>query len=120
MRATFAAMFSLLAGAALWACSPILTGQREPWDGVGWFYPGGLFLIGVGAGWLAGARRWWWSVLWASFAAVGQMVYVAVSIDAGPLVLIGVGFVIASSVVTLAGGCIPALWFWGKTGKLRG
>lgn len=99
----------------------MLTGQREPWD-AGWlFYPTGLFLIGTVAGLAAGRRRWWWAILWAALAVAGQMIYAAAFIESGPLVVVGLGFMmILTSVVTLMGASIPALWFWGKTGKLRG
>jgi hypothetical protein len=43
-RAAFAIAF--VCGAGIWLLSPLVTGRAEPWDAVGWYYPGALFLAG--------------------------------------------------------------------------
>jgi hypothetical protein len=45
-------------GSAIWLLSPLMTGRREPWDASGGYYPVGLFVSGLLAGYLCpGAWR---------------------------------------------------------------
>jgi hypothetical protein len=67
-------VIGLACGAIIWVLSPLITGQAEPWDAAGAYYPGALFIAG----------------LLASLALPGNAGRVALGIFAGQgLVLIG-------------------------------
>jgi hypothetical protein len=51
-------LISTVAGAIVWALSPWLAGQREPWDVEGFYYMGALLVAGVAAGMLAPRPFW--------------------------------------------------------------
>ena len=85
--------------AAVWAVSVPFTGQREPWDAEGGFYPSGLLLAGL----LAGAVMP--RPLWAHYVGgiVGQFAYMLLFLGSGPLVGLGAIFMAISSLVLLIG-----------------
>jgi hypothetical protein len=62
--------FSVFVGAFVWIASPLLTGQREPWDSPGLSYPGTLVIGGFLAG-IVVPRKFW---LWALGIWCGQMI----------------------------------------------
>ncbi len=94
-RAWRAFLLSALAGGLIWAASPWLGGPREPWDADGFSYLAAL----VGAGALAGLAAP--KPLWAHYAGAvaGQLAYELAFLPVGPLVLLGVGFLLAYSLV---------------------
>lgn len=97
------------AGAGIWLLSPILSGQAEPWDAAGVFYPGALLLAGLGTGYLE-PTRWF---LASSCVLLGQMAVFAGRILATPgdggLWPLGLVFLIGFSVISIAGGKLGAL-----------
>jgi hypothetical protein len=40
-------VIGLVCGAIIWVLSPLITGQAEPWDAAGAYYPGALFIAGL-------------------------------------------------------------------------
>lgn len=101
-------LVSALAAAGVWALSPVVTGQAEPWDAGGAYYATALVLAGLLAG-LAFAAPLWMFYLG---SIAGQLVYMLVFLPAGPLIVVGVGFLLVWSLVFLAGA-------WGGS-RLRG
>jgi hypothetical protein len=88
----------------VWALSPLLAGHREPWDVDGLFYIVALFVAGSLAGLLAPRP------LWAHYlgALVGQLVYQAVFLPIGPLIVLGAAFLLGYSLVFLVGAALAA------------
>jgi len=91
-----------LAGAAIWALSPYATGHREPWDADGFYYIISLVASGVASGILAPRP------LWAQYlgAVLGQMMYALLFLELGPLLVIGLGFLLVYSLLFVAGGFV--------------
>jgi hypothetical protein len=91
--------FSAAAGAAIWALAPVLTGHTEPWDSDGLYYPLALFAAGIVLGSI-GPRA-----IWAHAVGIvlGQLLYMVIFLPLGPLLLVGVVFLIGYSVLTLGG-----------------
>lgn len=116
-RAWFPLSVSALAAASVWALSPLLTGQREPWDADGLFYVAALSLAGALAGWLAPRP------LWAHYvgAVVGQVGYELLFLSVGPLFVVGVAFLLGYSLVFFAAAALGA-WLRGRfaAGAARG
>jgi len=85
-------------GAAIWFVSPWITGQQEPWDGDVTYYFAALIVTGLIAG-VASPKP-----AWAHYAGnfIGQLGCELFLIKVGPLVLIGVGFLLVSSLIYLA------------------
>ena len=104
IRSLFSLALSSALGALLWALSKPLTGRLEPWDAEGaWllYYPLGLVLAGLLAGAITG-RIW---AVWAGIV-LGQMAYALWALPADPLMLLGLGFLLAYSVLALAGAAL--------------
>lgn len=78
-------LIAAVASAAIWALTPLLTSQREPWDVDGSFYIVGLLIVGIVAGAIAPKP------LWAHYAGcfAGQLGYELILLRVGPLVIIG-------------------------------
>ncbi len=95
---------SAVAGASVWALSPLLVGHREPWDADGLFYVVALFVAGSLAGWLAPRP------LWAHYvgALVGQLGYEALFLPIGPLFVLGAAFLLGYSLIFLAAAALAA------------
>lgn len=95
---------SALIGTAIWALSTWTTGTLEPWDAEGFYYVGSLAAGGVISG-LANPRP-----LWAHYAGsvLGQLLYALVFLPVGPLIVLGVGFLLAFSALFLVGAFIGA------------
>lgn len=90
---------SAVAGAAIWALSPVFTGHAEPWDSDGLYYPLALFAAGIVLGSI-GPRA-----IWAHAVGVvlGQLLYMVIFLPLGPLLLVGIVFLAGYSVLTLGG-----------------
>lgn len=94
-------------GALLWALSPRITGEAEPWDSLGLYYFGGLFIAGFVAAWIFPKRFW----LAPIGLYVGQMGYVwfatlAGHLPSGPLWPLGACMGLGMCVIALAGATL--------------
>ncbi|MBM4260888.1 MAG: hypothetical protein FJ145_05525 [Deltaproteobacteria bacterium] len=78
-------VLAALASAAIWALTPWLSDQREPWDVAGIFYYAALFIAGLIAGLLQ--PRPLWAHYFGSIA--GQIGYELIFLRVGPLLVIG-------------------------------
>lgn len=94
-----ALLIATLAGAGIWALSPWLSGQAEPWDAGGLYYSGTLFVAGVLSGFIVPRP------LWALYLGVvfGQALYLLVFLPPSPLLAVGVAFLLIWSLLFLAG-----------------
>ncbi|KIL04516.1 hypothetical protein QX25_10655 [Stutzerimonas stutzeri] len=94
-----ALLIASLAGAFIWALSPWASGQAEPWDGDGLYYSGALFTAGVLAGFIVPRP------LWAQYLGVivGQVLYLLLFLPIGPLLAVGLVFLLLWSLLFLAG-----------------
>ena len=95
---------STVAGAAAWALSPWLTGYPEPWDAAGIYYPVALLVLGAVAGILSPQP------LWAHYlgAFIGQLGYEVLFLGAGPLLVLGVAFLLGYAVIFFVGAVAGA------------
>ncbi len=93
-----AAFFGML----IWALSPAITGQTEPWDATSPYYLFALPIAGFVSGLLAGKP------LWAQYTGVvlGQFVFGLIVLAMGPLMLLGVGFLAVYGLLFLAGSLL--------------
>jgi hypothetical protein len=95
-------------GAAIWLISPLITGQREPWDAEGGYYPAAL----LGAGILGGVvtPRHWLAVALGVFG--GQVMVLLGGVMAEPasggLWPLGILFLGVYSVLALLGAGLGA------------
>lgn len=97
-------LISVVASALVWAFSPFLNGYAEPWDADGLSYVGALVVAGLSAGALA--PRPLWAHYWG--AVVGQLAYEMLFLNIGPLLLIGLVFLLGYSLVFLAAAAMAA------------
>jgi hypothetical protein len=95
---------SAVAGAAVWALSPVAVGYREPWDAPGYYYVVALLVAGSVAGMIS-PRPYWAHYLG---AFIGQLGYEVLFLKVGPLFVLGAGFLLAYSLVFLAGAAVSA------------
>jgi hypothetical protein len=95
-------LVSLVAGAAVWALSPWLAGQREPWDAGGFYYIIALLVAGAIAGFVSPRP------LWAHYLGglIGQVGYAILFVDVSPLFVVGVIFLLAYTLIFLVGAAI--------------
>ncbi len=91
-------LIAALAGAAIWALSPLLTGQAEPWD-AGLYYSGALLAAGLFSG-VAVPKP-----LWAHYLGglVGQALYLLLFLPPSPLMVVGLVFLLVWSLLLLVG-----------------
>lgn len=92
-------LLAALAGAAIWILSPSITGHVEPWDAGGLYYTAALALAGCLCGSIAPKPLW---PLYVGSVA-GQGLYLLGWLPTGPLLPIGLVFVLLWSLVFLAG-----------------
>jgi hypothetical protein len=87
-----------LISSAIWALSPSFTGHREPWDADSYYYVAALLSGGLISG-LTVPRT-----LWAHYVGslLGQMGFALLFIQAGSLFVVGLGFLLMSSLLFLA------------------
>ncbi len=97
-RAALAFMVAAVTSALVWAASPWLTGQREPWDAEFPFYIVALLVAGAVAGALAPKP------LWAHYLGsfIGQLGYETVFLKLGPLFVLGAVFLLGYGLVFVA------------------
>ena len=110
-------------GATIWAASPRLTGEREPWDAGGLYYVGALVLTGLAIGLLAPIRPpadrraslplppvdlGYLLVLYSGVLA-GQFGYVLSFIPRGPLLVVGLGFLAVFSGLSVLAATITCI-----------
>jgi hypothetical protein len=97
-------LVSAVAGALVWAVSPWLTGQREPWDAGSLFYVVALVFAGALAGLLAPKP------LWAHYlgAIVGQLGYELLFLRIGPLFVLGAAFLLGYCIIFVVAAAVAA------------
>jgi hypothetical protein len=100
---------ALVCGAGIWLLSPLVTGQAEPWDAAGWYYPGALFLAGCAVAILFPAHP---GVVAVGVVA-GQILVllgrVAADSSTGGLWPLGILFLVGYGVVPLVGAALGAI-----------
>ena len=89
---------SALTCALVWAASPWFTGRREPWDADSSFYLSSLMIAGAVTGALTPKP------IWALYlgAIAGQLSYQLLFLKVGPLLPLGVLFLVGYCFVFLA------------------
>jgi len=95
-------LIAALAGAAIWSLSPSMTGHVEPWHAGGLYYPAALALGGCLCGSIAPKPLW---PLYAGCVA-GQTLYLLGWLPTGPLLPVGLVFVLLCSLIFLAGAYV--------------
>ena len=98
-----ALLLGLALGAAIWLLSPVITGQREPWDAEGGYYPSALVLTGILGG--LAVPQHWGSVAIGIFAGQGVVLLGGVVAEpaSGGLWPLGLLFLAVYSVLGLVG-----------------
>jgi hypothetical protein len=99
-------LFSFVGGATVWALSPFLSGQVEPWDAKGFYYAAALLIVGLIVG-LARPNH-----VWSHYAGImlGQLTYMLCFLPGSPLIPVGVAILAAYSTIALAGAA-SGTWF---------
>jgi len=99
-------LFSFVGGAMVWALSPFLSGQVEPWDAKGFYYSAALLIVGLIVG-LARPKH-----VWSHYAGIilGQLTYMLGFLPSSPLIPVGFAILAAYSTIALAGAASGA-WF---------
>lgn len=97
-------LIAAIAGALVWVLSPWLTGQREPWDAAGIYYPSALLVTGVVAGFLTPRP------LWAHYvgALVGQLLYILLISGFDPLLAVGLIFLLLYTLLFWIGAVLAS------------
>lgn len=95
-------LLAALAGAAIWGLSPSMTGHVEPWDAGGLYYTAALALDGCLCGSIAPKPLW---PLYVGCVA-GQTLYLLGWLPTGPLLPVGLVFVLLCSLVFLVGAYV--------------
>jgi len=93
-----------LTGAFVWALSPWLTGHTEPWDASGVYYSAALIAAGLVTGLIVPAPLW---VLYAG-SVFGQFLYLWLFLPSGPLLAVGLIFLLLWSLLFLGGTYLAA------------
>ena len=103
-RAWLTLLVSAATAALVWALSPLLVGQREPWDTDGIFYVVALAVAGSVASLLAPRP------LWAHYlgALAGQLGYAALFLPLGESPLLGAAYLCGYSLIFLAAAALVA------------
>lgn len=85
MKKAIPILISIFVGAAIWALSPLVTGELEPWDSSSFYLPIAVALTSLLLGFLF-PRSF---AVSAFGVTIGQMLYMAVFLPTGPLVVFG-------------------------------
>jgi hypothetical protein len=92
-------LVAALAGGGIWALSPLITGHAEPWDASGIYYTAALVLSGFLSGLLAATPLW---LLYIG-SIFGQVMYLFLFLPSGPLIIVGLVFLLLWSLLFLGG-----------------
>ncbi len=95
-------LLAALAGAAIWGLSPLVTGHVEPWDAGGLYYTLALALGGGLCGSVTPKPLW---PIYVGCVA-GQILYLLGWLPTGPLLPVGLVFVLLWSLVFLVGAYV--------------
>jgi hypothetical protein len=98
---------SIAGGAAIWALSPAMTGQAEPWDSGSLYYVTALALLGLALG--AMSARPLVILLIALGAWLGQVLYIVLFLPLGPLFVAGLVILAAYLVLPVIGAAVSVL-----------
>ena len=98
----FSFLVAALAGAAVWALSPLMTGHAEPWDAESIYYIAALILAGLLSGLIAPKPLW---VLYIG-SIFGQLLYQLLFLTLGPLIAVGLVFLLVLSLIFLGGAYV--------------
>jgi hypothetical protein len=103
-RAVLAFAVAAVTSALVWASSPWLTGEREPWDAKFPFYVVALLIAGAVSGGLTPKP------LWAHYlgSLTGQLIYEAIFLTIGPLFVLGAVFLLGYCLVFLAAATLTS------------
>ncbi len=92
----------------VWALSPFLSGQVEPWDAEGFYYSVALLIVGLIVGFARPKH------VWSHYAGIvlGQLTYMLFIpvLPGSSLILVGVASLAVYSIIALAGAASGA-WF---------
>ncbi|ART64223.1 hypothetical protein [Kushneria marisflavi] len=88
---------AMAAGAAIWALSPLASGHTEPWDSA-LYYSVALVLAGIGSALVTSGPL---SALHAG-CLIGQILFAMTLLPIEPLFVVGIGFMLAWSLLFLA------------------
>lgn len=95
----------LVVGAAIWWLSPTVTGHAEPWDAEGWSGVGSYYHVALLiAGALAACVWPPGFVIGALGVYVGQVAYMLLFLNAGPLLPVGIVMLAGQTSFALVGG----------------
>lgn len=100
--AILALLIAMLAGAALWALSPLATGHAEPWDAGGVYYIAVLLAAGLATSLIVPKP------LWALYlgSVLGQALYMLLLLPPSPLMAVGLAFLLLWSLLFLSGAYV--------------
>lgn len=101
-RPIAAFLLAAVAGAAIWALSPVLAGHAEPWDAGQYYLHFALATAGAVTGALTPRP------LWAIYlgAVLGQALYEALAVGVDALFLLGLAFLLVYSLEFLAAAAV--------------
>ena len=91
-------------GALIWAISPFLAGVAEPWDAESPYYFVSLLVAGALVGVVVPNHLW--AVLLG--IVVGQIIYMLVFLPSGPLLPLGVVFLVGYGLLALLGAFVTS------------
>ncbi len=92
-------VLALFAGAAIWTASYSITGHTEPWDADSSFYFVSLLVAGTFLG-LTRPRHIWCHPVG---IFIGQLLYILIFMPVGPLIGVGVLFLVMFSALSFVG-----------------
>jgi hypothetical protein len=96
---TFSFSAAAVLGAVIWGLSPLITKAVEPWGAESLYYFLSLFIVGGLLG-LLFPRHIWVAYLGIVF---GQLAYMLIVLPSGPLLPLGVLFLLAYGLLSLLG-----------------
>lgn len=97
-------LLAAVAGATIWALSPMVVERVEPWDAESFYYVFALLAVGFALGVFRPHRIWRHYV----GVFVGQLVYMLVFLPFGALIVLGVAFLALYSLLAFAGAAVGA------------
>jgi antibiotic biosynthesis monooxygenase (ABM) superfamily enzyme len=91
-------------GAVIWAASPLVTSAAEPWDAESPYYFASLLIAGTIVGLLFPRN------LWVVFVGIvlGQLAYLLVFLPSGPLLPLGVLFLLGYGLIPLLAAALAS------------